>query len=283
MTNCTPNQIDRDAVAMIRSKMSRLVMMEHYDETMRDTGLRRMKTKLEIRTPCYTGLPKSVADKKTLPSGMRYTRREIFRLTNKVVDNQVVTECYLQKSKNKGTTIFTHFLKLIIFQGETKQSFGDNDSLDDLAYAFMTRDGTPVKKPTLKMDLDLHDPARNSKLNNKWAKMFFPAEIQRKKKYKKWEKEVGMDLTGEYNPVSKHGGRRSDMYNNPFPWLRKANQLGNKAKHQMNTITGKLKDKVDVKYDRKAYKILLNTPILSVHGFLIKDYKLEIETEKLET
>ena len=55
LTNCTPNQIDRDAVAMIRSKMSRLVMMEHYDETMRDTGLRRMKTKLEIRTPCFTG------------------------------------------------------------------------------------------------------------------------------------------------------------------------------------------------------------------------------------
>ena len=45
------------------------------------------------------------------------------------------------------------------------------------------------------------------------------------------------------------------MYNNPFPWLRKANQLGNKAKHQMNTITGKLKDRVDVKYDRKAYKM----------------------------
>ena len=149
----------------------------------------------------------------------------------------------------------------INFLGETKQSFGDNDSLDDLAYAFMTRDGTPVKKPTLKMDLDLHDPARNSKLNNKWAKMFFPAEIQRKKKYKKWEKEVGMDLTGEYNPVSKHGGRRSDMYNNPFPWLRKANQLGNKAKHQMNTITGKLKDKVDVKYDRKAYELLFSCPI----------------------
>ena len=111
LTNCTPNQIDRDAVAMIRSKMSRLVMMEHYDETMRDTGLRRMKTKLEIRTPCYTGLPKSVADKKTLPSGMRYTRREIFRLTNKVVDNQVVTECYLQKSKNKGKTIHQIFLE----------------------------------------------------------------------------------------------------------------------------------------------------------------------------
>ena len=119
----------------------------------------------------------------------------------------------------------------------------------------MTRDGTPVKKPTLKMDLDLHDPARNSKLNNKWAKMFFPAEVQRKKKYKKWEKEVGMDLTGEYNPMSKQGGRRSEMYNNPFPWLRKANQLKHKAKNQMNTITGKLKDKVDVKYDRIAYKI----------------------------
>ena len=119
----------------------------------------------------------------------------------------------------------------------------------------MTRDGTPVKKPTLKMDLDLHDPARNSKLNNKWAKMFFPAEVQRKKKYKKWEKEVGMDLTGEYNPMSKQGGRRSEMYNNPFPWLRKANQLKHKAKNQMNTITGKLKDKVDVKYD---YTFLCN-------------------------
>ena len=35
-----PKQVDRDAVALIRSKMSRLVTMEHYDETMRDTGLR---------------------------------------------------------------------------------------------------------------------------------------------------------------------------------------------------------------------------------------------------
>ena len=128
-----PKQVDRDAVALIRSKMSRLVTMEHYDETMRDTGLRyslgrtynqvqliifrRMKTKLEVRVPCYTGLPKSLASQKLHPSGMRYTRREVFRLSNKVVDNQVVTECYIQSRRANQ---------------DTKQSFGDNDSLDDL-------------------------------------------------------------------------------------------------------------------------------------------------------
>ena len=61
-----------------------------------------MKTKLEVRTPCYTGLPKILPNDKAMPSGMRYTRREVFRLSNKVVDNQVVTECYLQIKKNKG-------------------------------------------------------------------------------------------------------------------------------------------------------------------------------------
>ena len=35
LTNCSPKQVDRDAVALVRSKMSRLVTMEHYDETMR--------------------------------------------------------------------------------------------------------------------------------------------------------------------------------------------------------------------------------------------------------
>merc|ERR550534_3370352 len=113
--------------------------MEHYDETMRDTGLRRMKTKLEVRTPCYTGLPKILPNDKAMPSGMRYTRREVFRLSNKVVDNQVVTECYLQIKKNKVNT---------------KQSFGDNNSLDDLAYAFMTKDGATQKKPTLRVDME---------------------------------------------------------------------------------------------------------------------------------
>ena len=105
LTNCSPKQVDRDAVALVRSKMSRLVTMEHYDETMRDTGLRRMKTKLEVRVPCYTGLPKSLANQKLLPSGMRYTRREVFRLSNKVVDNQVVTECYIQSRKTKRKLI----------------------------------------------------------------------------------------------------------------------------------------------------------------------------------
>ena len=76
-----------------------------------------MKTKLEVRVPCYTGLPKSLASQKLHPSGMRYTRREVFRLSNKVVDNQVVTECYIQSRRANQ---------------DTKQSFGDNDSLDDL-------------------------------------------------------------------------------------------------------------------------------------------------------
>ena len=112
LTNCSPKQVDRDAVALVRSKMSRLVTMEHYDETMRDTGLRRMKTKLEVRVPCYTGQPKSLATQKLLPSGMRYTRREVFRLSNKVVDNQVVTECYIQSRKSKRK-FFSFRFKLI--------------------------------------------------------------------------------------------------------------------------------------------------------------------------
>ena len=47
----------------------------------------------------------------------------------------------------------------------------------------------------------------------------------------------------------------------------------------MNTITGKLKDKVDVKYDRKAYQLLFSGP--PVRGSLI--FKLEKEMEKLVT
>lgn len=67
---------------MIRSRMTRLpsANMESYNETMRDPGLRRFKTKLEIRKPCWTGLPKDLIKPKTLPSGMRYTQREVFRL-----------------------------------------------------------------------------------------------------------------------------------------------------------------------------------------------------------
>ena len=107
---------------------------------------------------------------------MRYTRREVFRLSNKVVDNQVVTECYIQSRRANQ---------------DTKQSFGDNDSLDDLgssisisllrvksldysywwlklkrnysAYAFMNKDQHVQAKPTLKFDTDVHDPARDYK------------------------------------------------------------------------------------------------------------------------
>ena len=48
---------------------------------------------------------------------------------------------------------------------EVKQSFGENDSLDDLAYAFMTRDGTTQQKAKLKLDLELYDPAKAQKVN----------------------------------------------------------------------------------------------------------------------
>ena len=88
-SNCSPLQADRDAVAMIRSKMTRLPSgsMADYHQTMKDPGLRRFKTKLEIRKPCWTGLPKNLIKPKTLPSGMRYTNREVFRLTDKIIDN----------------------------------------------------------------------------------------------------------------------------------------------------------------------------------------------------
>ena len=81
-----------------------------------DTGLRRMKTKLEVRVPCYTGLPKSLANQKLLPSGMRYTRREVFRLSNKVVDNQVVTECYIQSRKNRRKFFSSLFNKNVLLK-----------------------------------------------------------------------------------------------------------------------------------------------------------------------
>ena len=52
----------------------------------------------------------------------------------------------------------------------------------------------------------------------------------------------------------------------------------------MNTITGKLKDKVDVKYDRKAYELSFSGPL----GWSESDresliFKLEKEMEKLVT
>ena len=76
-----------------------------------------MKTKLEVRVPCYTGLPKSLANQKLLPSGMRYTRREVFRLSNKVVDNQVVTECYIQSRKNRRKFFSSCLIKMSYTRG----------------------------------------------------------------------------------------------------------------------------------------------------------------------
>ena len=127
----------------------------------------------------------------------------------------------------------------------TKQSFGDNNSLDDLAYAFMTKDGVTQKKPKLKIDMEINDPARDAKINSKWARVFFPAEAKRKKRQIRMEKEVGQDLTGEYNPLTNRNRRRSEMYNNPFPWIAKSAQMANKGKNKFIDLKDKMRDRVN--------------------------------------
>ena len=45
-----------------------------FNETLNDPGLRRFKTSLDARKPCWTGLPKEMVSPDALPSGMRYTQ-----------------------------------------------------------------------------------------------------------------------------------------------------------------------------------------------------------------